>query len=224
MHSDYVCPLLSHASTLCSTFLCCSPLALVGSPTDLSTRHHRSCWTTQISGKSIGSWTASWMATAKGKDLSTSLNGKASTIHLTRQAGNWLQMWRMLRNWLRHSTWLILTSLLLKSLLWREGDTRFYHLCISYTEIVVVFEHFSRIFLLYSYFVLCYKFQFSSKTLSISRMASSTFTCQAAASRIATCCLSTAVVATPIRLSTRSRTPRSRGGHLGIGVVGGGVA
>src|SRR5882672_4325263 len=67
-----------------------------------------------------------------------------------------------------------------------------------------------------------YKSRSSSRTLTISLMASSTFTCQAAASCIAPCCHSSAIAAVPINPSTHSRTSQSRHGHLGKGVVGGG--
>src|SRR5882672_2773236 len=70
---------------------------------------------------------------------------------------------------------------------------------------------------------LFYTSRSSSSTLAISLMASSTFTCQAATSRIAPCCHSSAVAAVPIRPSTRSRTSRSRRCHLGKGVVGWGI-
>src|SRR5882672_739661 len=54
-----------------------------------------------------------------------------------------------------------------------------------------------------------------SSDLAISLMESSTFTFQAAASRIAPCCCSSAVTAMPINPSTRSRRSRSQCGHLG---------
>src|SRR5882672_7364135 len=86
------------------------------------------------------------------------------------------------------------------------------------------FEHFlGTCVLLYSQIikVFFYNSRSSSSTLAISLMASSTFTCQAAASRIAPCCRSSAVSAVPINPSTRSKTSRSQHGHLGKGVVGG---
>src|SRR5882724_3575550 len=64
MCSDSVCPFPCHAFTLYSMFHFCNPLALVRSPTEWSIHLHRLSWMTPMSGRSIGSLTAGFIAHA----------------------------------------------------------------------------------------------------------------------------------------------------------------
>src|SRR5882724_8588213 len=85
----------------------CNPLAQVRCPTESSTHHRQSSWTTPMSGKFIVSWTAGSIAVARGQDYCTSLSGRVSTTPPMPPVGSHLNTWRMHPMWSEHSTGLI---------------------------------------------------------------------------------------------------------------------
>src|SRR5882672_1084986 len=224
MHFDSVCPWLCLASTQCSTFHSCNPPVLVIFLTEWLTLHCRLSWMTQTSGRSIRSLIARWISVARGQVSSTWSSGRALTTPQMQPARSHSNTLHMHPTWFKLSIGRTQTSLPSKSL---GSGNRYFLTHTDHTlRLFMCFEHIFKVLLFYfisQVVMLSYKSRSSSRTLAISRMASSTFTFQAATPHITPCCCSSAVTAMPINPSTWSRTSRSWHSRLGKGVVGGGI-